>query len=223
MTIERPITHDDPDVCVVIPTIPENSHEQVTEDLRNQTYDQFEVLVVNDRTKSVCEARNNGLNEAKAPVVAFTDDDCRPPEGWINNIVSCFQKYDDIVIIEGPVRGGMSYDGKQKYPTCNIAVDRRTAIDAGGFDIRFEYWREDTEFGWRMEEYGRAVFCEAVRMHHPDRPRSSVKQKNEQLLKEIHPDKYKQVIIPDTLLGRLNHTLWQRGFWEFVNKIRYEQ
>lgn len=222
MTVERPITHDDPDVSVVIPTIPANSHEQVVKDLREQTYDEFEVLMVNDSTTSVCEARNRGLDQAAAAIVAFTDDDCRPPRDWVNNIVKNFQKDDNLVIIEGPVRGGMSYEGEQKYPTCNIAVDRRTAITAGGFDERFEYWREDTEFGWRIEEYGRAAFSDDVQMVHPDQPRSSVNQENERLLKVLYPEKYEQVIVPDTLLGKLNYTLWQFGFWDFIDKIRYE-
>ena len=219
MTVERPITHDDPDVSVVIPTIPANSHEQVINDLREQTHDAFEVLVVNDDELSVCEARNRGIEEVSAPLIAFTDDDCRPPEEWVENIVYAFER-DEVVIVEGPVDGGMEYKGNRKYPTCNLAVQREVARSVGGFRLEYEYWREDTEFGWRIEQSGRSVYDESVQMHHPDSARSEIKQSNENQLRHEYPDRYDEIIIPDTYLGKVNDWLWRRGFWETVDRIR---
>jgi GT2 family glycosyltransferase len=221
MGIERPIIHDDPDVSVVIPTVPANSHERVVGDLREQSYDAFEVLVVNRSDLSVCEARNHGIEESTGSIVAFTDDDCRPPTDWVKSIIDGFEN-NDVVIVEGPVDGGMEYSGTRKYPTCNVAVRREVARSVGGFRTEYEYWREDTEFGWRVEEYGDAVFSEKIHMNHPGHSRSEIKQRNEQLLNEDYPEKYNDIIIPDSTLGRLNFILWQKGFWSLIDKIRYE-
>lgn len=219
MGIERPITHDDPDVSVVIPTIPANSHEQVVDDLREQTFGAFEVLVVNSSNLSVCEARNRGIEESNASIVAFTDDDCRPPLNWIENVVYVFER-EDVVIVEGPVEGGMSYNGSRKYPTCNLAVDREIALSVGGFRPEYEYWREDTEFGWRMEQKGEFVYDKSVQMKHPDNARSEIKQQNERRLEQEYPNRYDEIIIPDTYLGKVNDWLWRRGFWDAVDRIR---
>jgi len=219
--ISRPIEHPSPDISVVIPTIPENDHDAVVDALASQTVDAYDVLVVNDPELGVCAARNLGLERADGDIVAFTDDDCRPPAGWLESIRRAFAEHDDLAVLEGPVEGGMTYEGRRKYPTSNLAVDRETALAAGGFDERFEYWREDTEFGWRLEEYGTAVYDERVRMVHPDRPRSSIVPENEELLRQLYPKKYEEVIVPDTLAGRVNDWLWRKGFWDAVDTVRY--
>jgi len=216
-----PIDHPDPAVSVIVPTIPENDHDAVVTALEQQTTDSFDVLVVNDPDLGVCEARNLGLERAEGDIVAFTDDDCRPPAGWVEAIDQAFAEREDLVVLEGPVEGGMTYEGRRKYPTCNLAADRETALEAGGFDDRFEYWREDTEFGWRLEEYGTVVYDKRVRMMHPDRPRSSIVQENEELLRRLYPDKYEAVIVPDTFAGRVNDWLWRKGVWDTVDAVRY--
>lgn len=219
--LSRPIDHPDPAVSVVVPTVPDTDHDAVMRGLERQTADAYDVLVVNDPELGVCEARNLGLERADGDVVAFTDDDCRPPAGWVESIHRAFDERDDLVVLEGPVEGGMTYEGRRKYPTCNLAVDRRTALEAGGFDERFEYWREDTEFGWRLEGYGTAVYDTRVRMVHPDRPRSSIRRENEELLRRLYPDRYEAVIVPDTLPGRVNDWLWRKGVWDAVDAVRY--
>ena len=219
--VSRPIEHPSPDVSVVIPTIPENDHTAVVDALASQTADAYDVLVVDDPELGVCAARNLGLERAAGDIVAFTDDDCRPPAGWLEAIRRGFAEREDLVVLEGPVEGGMTYEGRRKYPTCNLAVDRETALEAGGFDERFEYWREDTEFGWRLEEYGTAAYDERVRMVHPDRPRSSIVPENEELLRRLYPRKYEEVIVPETLAGRVNDWLWRKGVWDAVDAVRY--
>ena len=222
MTIERPITHDDPDVSVVIPTIPKNSHEQVVDDLRNQTYDEFEVLVVNDDTLDICEARNAGIEEANADIVALTDDDCRPSVDWVSNVAQAFNHQSDLVCLEGAVRGGREYDGTRKYVGCNLAFERDVALSVGGFDSTFAGWRDDTEFGWRMERDadGLCAFQPEVEMVHPEKPRASIDESREVALKNHYPERYNEIIIPDTYLGKVNDWLWRRGFWDAIDRIR---
>jgi glycosyltransferase involved in cell wall biosynthesis len=40
-------------------------------------------LVRLDRNSGLAAARNAGVSAARAPIVAFTDDDCEPDEGWL--------------------------------------------------------------------------------------------------------------------------------------------
>jgi glycosyltransferase involved in cell wall biosynthesis len=79
--------------------------------LAEQQYPRYEVIVVDnapddDTTREVAErfsvrrvveprpgldlARNKGLSESRAPIVAYTDDDARPDGGWIAAIVAGF-------------------------------------------------------------------------------------------------------------------------------------
>ncbi|PSQ06208.1 family 2 glycosyl transferase [Halobacteriales archaeon QS_6_71_20] len=209
-------------MSVVIPTIPTNSHKQIVDNLREQTFDTFEVLVVNDGTLDICEARNVGIEKANADIVALTDDDCRPPRNWLERIVKTFNQRPDLACLEGAIHGGRRYDGSQKYVGCNLAFDREAALAVGGFDSTFAGWRDDTEFGWRMERNasGKCIFRAEVAMNHPEKPRASIDDAQEAELRDRYPDRYDEIIIPDTYLERVNDWLWRRGFWDAVDQIR---
>ena len=219
--IRKPRTSADPAVSVVVPTLPENDHGALVDALVHQRVEEYEVLLVEDGSVGVCTARNEGLDAASADVVAFTDDDCLPPTNWLERIVHHFETDPNLVVLEGPVEGGMTYDGRRKYPTCNLAVRREAALSVGGFREEYEYWREDTEFGWRLEDVGDRTFAPDVKMLHPPRPRSSILAENEQRLATEYPEKYEEIVAPDTALGRVNDWLWRNGFWEYVDRIRY--
>lgn len=223
MTIHRLIRTDDPAVSVVIPTIPTNSHDEVFSLLDAQTASDFEVLVVEDADLDICEARNAGIERASGEIVALTDDDCKPPETWVESIKAAFESDDSLVLVEGPVRGGRTYDGTRKYVGCNLAFERRVALSVGGFRSAYAGWRDDTEFGWRVERGadGRGAYRPEVVMYHPDRPRASIASEKEKRLQTEYPDRYQEVIVPNGILGRANDWLWRRGFWDVVDRIRY--
>ncbi|MFB6202800.1 MAG: glycosyltransferase family 2 protein [Halorhabdus sp.] len=216
--IEKPIVSPDPNVSVVIPTIPENDHEQVVSNLRDQTHDNYEVIVVNDPYLDICEARNRGIEVAIAPIVALTDDDTRPFSGWIEAVSEGFSG--GVGIVEGPVSGGMKNNKRGMYVGCNVAFRREKAEDLGGFDPQFAGWRDDTEFGWRMEKAHDGKWVEKMKIKHPDTPNSTIDETKESLLKERHPDLYQERVVPDSFVGKVNHRLWRIGFWDAVDKVR---
>ncbi|ODR82475.1 family 2 glycosyl transferase [Haladaptatus sp. W1] len=223
MAIEHPITATDPRISVVVPTIPDNSHVEVVACLESQTFDSFEALVVNDASLDICEARNAGIEAANAPIVALTDDDCRPEEEWLSAIAHEFEAHPTLICLEGRVEGGRTYTGEQKYVGCNLAFDRDAALAVSGFDSEYAGWRDDTEFGWRMERDadGKCRYSDCVRMTHPEMPRATIDTTLEEQLKTTYTDRYNDVIVPNTIIGRINDWLWRNGVWEVVNAIRY--
>lgn len=212
----------DPDVSVVIPTIPSNDHGTVTNRLAEQSFSgDWEVLVVNDPDIDRCEARNIGLREAKADIVAFTDDDTEPPTEWLASIYESFRSNPSLVCLEGRVVGGIRYSGEGRYVGCNMAVNREAALSVNGWDSRFAGWREDTEFGWRMEVQGDGAceYHDEVVMRHPNHPRTTYKRQKERLLRTKYPDRYGERINTNT-----TECLWRYGqaigLVPYLNRLR---
>lgn len=197
MAIEYARQAVDPAISVVIPSVPAYNHETTLECLDRQRLTvPYEVLIVNDASLDRSEARNRGLKEATAGVVALTDDDTKPPADWLSNIHNEFRTNPDLVCLEGPVFGGCRTVGPRRYVGCNLAVSREAALAVGGFRSAFSEWREDVEFGWRMEAEADGVcrYSEAVRMCHPTAPRTAFKPALERQLREEYPHRYEEVL-----------------------------
>src|ERR687889_2266187 len=99
-----------PAMTVVVPTRGRAAYLEVTLDSlsRQRTETPYEILVVDDgatdatpdvaerfgarlirhgERRSLNAARNSGLREAAAPLVAFVDDDVLVPPGWLEALV----------------------------------------------------------------------------------------------------------------------------------------
>lgn len=197
MGVERVRRSDDPAISVVIPSVPDYDHGPTVECLDAQTVSApYEVLVVENGELDRSEARNQGLEAAAAPVVALTDDDTRPPEAWIGVALRAFEADPALVCLEGPVYGGARSFGQRHYVGCNLAVDRTAALSVGGFRSAYSEWREDVEFGWRMEREadGHCRFEPDFRMCHPSVPRTALKPELERRLREEYPERYDAVL-----------------------------
>lgn len=187
----------DPELSVVVPTLPGRDRTRLEARLVEQDVDApYEALLVVDGSVDRCAARNIGLELARADVVAFTDDDCLPPRDWLRSILAVFRRDPELVLLEGAVYGGSRYRGERHYVGCNLAVDRTTAIGVGGFRSAYAAWAEDTEFGWRMERDapGTCRYADGVRMCHPAVPRTPVDPATERRLRQEYPDRYDAVI-----------------------------
>jgi glycosyltransferase involved in cell wall biosynthesis len=130
--------------------------------------------------------RNAGWPQARAPLIAFTDDDCRPTPGWLSAVVSAAAEHPG-TIIQGPTRpdpaehdreGWLSHTVRierlgPQYETCNIAYPRALIERLGGFDESFGLRPagEDTDLAWRAIESGAstAFAPAAVVLHAVDR------------------------------------------------------
>jgi GT2 family glycosyltransferase len=202
----------DPLVSVVVSTCNRPARlTRLLASLRGQSLDAdaFEVVVVDDgsgpETRAAIEGerdrpgltvrtvrhevprgpgagRNSGWRAARAPLVAFTDDDCVAGSDWLRSALA-ISAGDPDAIVQGrtqPDPTELVNDGVLSrtirvealgphYETCNIFYPRSVLEALGGFDEGFGLspGGEDTDLAWRAIETGsRTVFApEAVVFH----------------------------------------------------------
>ena len=130
-------------------------------------------------------ARNAGWRAASAPLVAFTDDDCRPAPDWL---AAGLRRLEDGA---GIVQGRTEPDPEEAhlqgpfsrslcvrrlgpfFQTCNVMYQRALLERVGGFDqLTFTVpGGEDADLAWRALATGaRAVFAPDALVHHAVSP-----------------------------------------------------
>lgn len=126
-------------------------------------------------------ARNDGWRVARAPLIAFTDDDCEATPEWLAELLAAAEQHPGAVIQGrvGPLPAEASRlrpttrtirihgDGPY-YQTCNILYPRELLERLGGFDAEsFPVAGEDTDLAWRAKEAGAAtVFAPGAQVFH---------------------------------------------------------
>ena len=68
---------------------------------------------VRSGTRGVSLSRNVGIDSTSAPIVAFTDDDCRAPEDWVARIAEVFEATPDAAIVFGRVTVPSDVEGSR--------------------------------------------------------------------------------------------------------------
>jgi GT2 family glycosyltransferase len=186
-----------PEVSVVIATHGRETRLAFALDaLAEQTLDRnsFEVVVVRDgpvdglgtlppdglpvrfiqleRRRGPSVARNAGWKDARAPLIAFTDDDCRPSPEWLQRLLEAWRRTGTVadVVLQGRTepdpdeahlfhrlaRSQQITEPSDWYQCCNIAYPRELLERVGGFDPGFGFGGEDTDLGLRAIESGAA-------------------------------------------------------------------
>lgn len=105
-------------------------------------------------------ALNSVLPDIFCPFVTFTDDDCRPDEKWLENILETFRRHPEVSVVSGPVidahppstlhpslrglkhSGALSFSGTRWRPWeiargGNFTVRRSLFTEVGMFDPLF--------------------------------------------------------------------------------------
>jgi glycosyltransferase involved in cell wall biosynthesis len=139
--------------------------------------------VRHERTLGPAGGRNSGWRLARAGLVAFTDDDCRPAPEWLAELLAAAAEHPRAIlqgatepeaVAEGPRRAVRERTVTVRGPgpqleTCNIAYPLELLEELGGFDERYgpRPAGEDTDLGWRALERGReARFVPGALVHH---------------------------------------------------------
>jgi glycosyltransferase involved in cell wall biosynthesis len=92
--------------------------------------------------------RNAAWRAANAPLIAFTDDDCRPPRDWLENALAAAKEHpgaivqgatrpdpDEHKLLYAPVHHKQNIDPPTAWAqTCNIVYPRDLLERMGGFD-----------------------------------------------------------------------------------------
>jgi glycosyltransferase involved in cell wall biosynthesis len=178
-----------PEITVVVPTH-RRPHllARLVDALNAQTLapERFEVVIVDDRSddettavlaelvatarmrvlttptnRGPAAARNLGWRAARAPLVAFTDDDCVPEPSWLEVGLAALQHDPAVGVVQGCTlrpRGHHDYtrwtvfrevtEPSPWFEGCNLFF-RRAALDGGGgFAEDIHLGGEDTAAGW---------------------------------------------------------------------------
>lgn len=197
-----------PKVSVVVPTVDRIALlDRCLDGLAAQQGVDFEVIVVHDGVPEIeallerraadlpltavrssvrppAPKRNLGWRAARAPIVAFTDDDCHPQPGWLTEGLSGFG--DGVEVVQGQTCPHPDDDGNrgtfartldvrrltETYPTANLFYRREALERVGGFDEQFGAAAgEDTDLAWRVLAGGaHAVFAEGAVVFHAVHP-----------------------------------------------------
>ncbi len=125
--------------------------------------------------------RNRGIAAARGPLIAFTDDDCRPAADWLERLVEAAERESGSFLLQGRTepdpdearrlhglaRSQSIVGPSDWYETCNIAYPRELLERLGGFDERFDGGGEDADLGLRaVAEGARAVYLDDARVWH---------------------------------------------------------
>jgi glycosyltransferase involved in cell wall biosynthesis len=146
---------DLPVVTVVVPTRGRAAYLEVTLDslCRQRSRAAHELLVVDDgatdatpdvaerfgvrlirhgERRSLNAARNSGIREARADVIAFVDDDVFVPPGWLDALVEGVERHPEAEAFGGPIRP--RFEG-QAPRGCGREDPPITTLDLGPDDV----------------------------------------------------------------------------------------
>jgi GT2 family glycosyltransferase len=154
--------------------------------LESQTFDDFETIVVEPRTRlRPGPARNLGAERARGETIVFLDADCRPDPRWLESLLDArvagpgmvggaiagafldrrgrarepggwFARGVHMCKFASWVAGGPA-GARDQLPTANLCVDRSTWETLGPF---IDDWCEDTDLSWRARDRGIALHFE---------------------------------------------------------------
>jgi glycosyltransferase involved in cell wall biosynthesis len=188
-TIESLWSQSLPPICyeiLVIDNLSTDGTQEMVEELQRQSpcpliYHRME------RNLGPANSRNIGVTMARAPIIAFTDSDCRVAPDWLARGLDAFRKGENVAFVSGQTFAkpdqpltffsiGNPLQGENPtYPTANIFYDKKKFQEVGSFDLTVDFGQHglwpfeccDTELAWRMKEKGyNCVYAPDVVVYH---------------------------------------------------------
>jgi cellulose synthase/poly-beta-1,6-N-acetylglucosamine synthase-like glycosyltransferase len=132
-------------------------------------------------TQGPAGARNRGWRRARAPIVAFTDDDTVPDPSWLREGwramkpgISAATGRIEVPLPPHPTDYEVDAAGlaAAEFATANCFVRKRLLEQVGGFDERYtSAWREDSDLQFAILKAGGIIVrADSALVVHPVRP-----------------------------------------------------
>jgi GT2 family glycosyltransferase len=153
------------EVVIVDDGSPDDTHD-VLQRLSAETSLQLRAIRA-DRNRGQAAGRNTAWKEARAPVIAFTDDDCVPAPDWLEAGTGQLEQEGGIIVgrtipnpeqqekLVHPFTRTVEDEGTRFFNTCNIFYRRADLEATGGFDETFSaHGGEDMDLALRVRAHG---------------------------------------------------------------------
>jgi GT2 family glycosyltransferase len=162
------IKHDRYEI-IVVSDGPDNDSQTLVKEFRQQYPDLHFVYSNTLKNEGPATARNTGWQLADAEWIAFTDDDCLPERGWLQNFLEAAVRSEQPAVWTGrvivPVSGTLTDYEKNisalesaDFVTANCCVPRSFLKMVGGFDTNYKMaWREDSDLHFKFLQRGLTV------------------------------------------------------------------
>ena len=158
-------------------------------------------------------ARNLGWLAAKAPLIAFIDDDCMADKYWLRALNNAY-KDEELIAFSGCTKvpiplqptdfaHNLAQLETAEFITANCACTKSALLAIGGFDQRFKMaWREDSDLHFKLLSHNIPIkkIADALVIHPvTNRPwgnslKEQCKAQYEALLYKKFPNIYRQKI-----------------------------
>ncbi len=169
---------DRPTVSVVVYRIEHHKDAPCLFALRNQTYADFELIVV-DGSKGVSAARNEGIRRSSSDIIAFTEADGIPAQDWVEKTIFHMRNEHGITgrvvhpanDVYRLISRQFDQGDEEKYTSIlsggNMAFRKEVFSEVGLFDENLEWAFNETEFSFRYLRKYRLKYCpDAVLTHY---------------------------------------------------------
>ena len=166
---------DSHSVSVVIPSIGRETLQLCLDAIERQTRRPDEVIVIhNSKNWGGAYGRNKGVEQSMGDLIAITDDDCLPPDNWLESMITILDEYNADVVGGTMTESDPFLDAirkRRRFPssvqvdtsgivgnTANIIYKRSVLEKCLAHDGHiFTKTGDDIELIWRIQQQGAKV------------------------------------------------------------------
>jgi glycosyltransferase involved in cell wall biosynthesis len=164
---------------IVVSDGPDDATRHMMHNMNHLVLPYVQYITLN-ANRGPASARNAGWRKANGELVAFTDDDCRPSQGWLSALWNAYEfnaadeiAFSGTVIVPIPdmptdYELNTSHLAHADFITANCACTKKALERINGFDERFRVaWREDSDLEFKLIENNISIIKikEAVVVH----------------------------------------------------------